>query len=65
MPKVVFTAPFAFSPDGHTVIEYPPGDADVSDRCAEVAAQAGVLEEPEPQKEPEAQKEPTAPWLMP
>lgn len=42
--KVVFARAFKWSPDGHTVLTFGPGEAEVPLRCAEVAAQAGVLE---------------------
>lgn len=45
---VTFAAAFKFSPNGRDIVEYAAGDVcDVSPRCAEVAAQAGVLVEPE------------------
>ncbi len=43
MPKVIFAKTFRFSPDGFNIVEYPTGEAEVSDRCAEVAAEAGAL----------------------
>ena len=42
--RVVFTRTFKWSPDGHTVLAFGPGLAEVPPRCAEVAEQAGVLE---------------------
>lgn len=47
MPTITLKAPFQFSPDGVEIIDYPPGTHDVSDRCAEVAAQAGAVAEAE------------------
>ena len=41
--KVVFAKPFKFSPNGVEIIEYLQGEAEVSERCAEVAKQAKVL----------------------
>lgn len=41
--KVVFARAFKWSPDGHTVLTFGPGEAEVPRRCAEVAAQAGIL----------------------
>lgn len=46
--KVVFARAFKWSPDGHTVLTFGPGEAEVPPRCAEVAAQAGVLEREKP-----------------
>lgn len=41
--KVVFARAFKWSPDGHTVLAFGPGPAEVPPRCAEVAEQAGIL----------------------
>lgn len=41
--RVVFGRAFKWSPDGHTVLEFGPGLAEVPPRCAEVAEQAGIL----------------------
>ena len=41
--KVVFAKPFKFSPNGYDVVEYTPGEAEVTKRCAEVAKLAKVL----------------------
>lgn len=46
--RVVFARAFKWSPDGHTVLAFGPGLAEVPPRCAEVAAQAGVLEREKP-----------------
>lgn len=44
MPKVKFSKSFKFSPNGYDIVEYMPGEQEVSDRCAHVAAEAGVLD---------------------
>lgn len=52
MVKVTFARPFRFSPDGFTVVDYATGSAEVSKRCAEVAAAAGALEAAKEPKKP-------------
>lgn len=42
--KVVFARAFKWSPDGHTVLEFGLGEAEVPLRCAEVAVAAGCAE---------------------
>lgn len=44
MPKVNFSKPFKFAERGTDVIEYPEGEHEVSDRCAECAELSGALE---------------------
>ncbi len=41
--KVTFKNKFKFSPDGYSNVTYAPGEHDVSERCAEVAKEAGAL----------------------
>lgn len=48
MPKVNFSKPFKFAENGTHVIEYEEGEQEVSDRCAEVAEQAGALKKKSP-----------------
>lgn len=49
MPTVVFSQPFRFSPNGYSITTYPAGEpVEVSEECARVAAQAGVLTTDEP-----------------
>lgn len=43
MPNVKFAREFRFSPDGHTILTYPPGEAEVSEICAEIARSDGAL----------------------
>lgn len=41
MPTLVVKKSFRYSPDGVTVVEYPPGEHEVDDRCAEIAEAEG------------------------
>jgi hypothetical protein len=52
MPKVVFKQEFRFSPNGYDIIVYDaaPEAVEVSDRCAEVALEAGAAVVPEVKK---------------
>ena len=43
MPKVTFDKAYKFAEFGHTVVEYEPGEHEVSEQCADRAAQDGVL----------------------
>jgi len=64
MPSVTFVKPFRFSPDGIAVEEYPLGKHSVSDRCAEVAREAGVLKATRSRVAPETAAASTAPETM-
>lgn len=52
--KIKLAKTFRWSPNGYDINEYQPGEHDVPERCAEVAALSGVLAESE--EEPKEEK---------
>ena len=44
MPIIKLKAPFKYSPDGITVIDYPAGEADIDALGAEIAGSLGLVE---------------------